>query len=94
MNGRLFPFNWARLLLRMKKIDRLRMITMGVKPDKRLRGLETLLYIETVRTARELGYAWGEVSWILEDNHNACKAVETVGGIRYKTYRIYEKALS
>ena len=35
----------------------------------------------------------GEISWTLEDNHLVNRAIESMGGKRSKTYRIYERAL-
>ena len=35
-----------------------------------------------------------EFSWVLEDNHEINKTVERLGASRYKTYRIYQKALA
>ena len=44
--------------------------------------------------ARKMGYEWCEFSWILEDNMPMRRISEMTGGARYKTYRIYEKALA
>ena len=34
-----------------------------------------------------------ELSWILEDNRPMRNILEMIGGVPYKRYRIYEKAL-
>ena len=39
----------------------------------------------------ELGYEGGEISWTLEDNHLVNRAIESMGGKRSKTYRVYER---
>ena len=39
-------------------------------------------------------YARAEFSWVLEDNRDINQPAEMVGARRYKTYRIYEKALA
>jgi len=31
--------------------------------------------------------------WVLEDNVQMCRVMEYFGGVVYKRYRIYEKAL-
>jgi hypothetical protein len=46
------------------------------------------------RESRKLGIRRVEMSWILEDNAPMRRIIEAVGGERYKTYRIYEKALA
>jgi GNAT superfamily N-acetyltransferase len=57
------------------------------------RGLETLLYLESFRVAKARGYVGGELSWIREDNNLLNKAIETNGGKRIKTYRVYQLKL-
>ena len=41
-----------------------------------------------------LGYERYELSWILEDNAPMRRICEALGARIYKTYRIYEKALT
>ena len=42
---------------------------------------------------RHLHYTGAELGWTLEDNELINSTIEKVGGERYKTYRLYEKAL-
>jgi len=96
-NGRLttfgLPIGLAKLLLASRKIRRLRLITLGIKEGYRRRGLDAILYLDTLRTAHQLGYEGGEISWTLEDNHLVNRAIESMGGKRSKTHRVYERAL-
>ncbi|MCI0572212.1 MAG: N-acetyltransferase [Myxococcaceae bacterium] len=96
-NGRLttfgLPIGLVKMLLAAQKIRRLRLITLGIKEGFRRRGLDAILYLDTLRTARELGYSGGEISWTLEDNQLVNRAIESMGGRRSKTYRLYERAL-
>jgi GNAT superfamily N-acetyltransferase len=96
-NGRLttfgLPIGLVKLLLASKKIRRLRLITLGIKEGYRRRGLDAILYLDTLRTAHQLGYEGGEISWTLEDNHLVNRAIESMGGKRSKTHRVYERAL-
>jgi hypothetical protein len=39
------------------------------------------------------GYRRAELSWVLEDNRDINHPVEQAGARRYKTYRIYQKAI-
>ncbi|HEX4804152.1 MAG TPA: N-acetyltransferase, partial [Myxococcaceae bacterium] len=95
-NGRLtrfgLPTGLIRLWLASRKIKRVRLITLGIKDGYRKRGLDAILYLETLRAARALGYTGGEISWTLEDNHLINRAIEMMGGRRYKTYRLYQRA--
>ncbi|MDY7232858.1 N-acetyltransferase [Hyalangium rubrum] len=96
-NGRLttfgLPIGLVKLVLASKKIRRLRLITLGIKEGYRRRGLDAILYLDTLRTAKQLGYEGGEISWTLEDNHLVNRAIESMGGQRSKTHRIYQRPL-
>ena len=71
----------------------LRVITLGVKEGFRRRGIDAVLYLDSLRIARELGYEGAEISWTLEDNDLMNRAIESLGGKRSKKYRIYERPL-
>jgi len=88
-NGRIRITDMLKFYLYSKKIKSVRFTLLGVKNTYRRRGLETLLYLESFRNAKELGYASGELSWIPEDSMMINKAIETNGGKRFKTYRVY-----
>ena len=100
LGGRLLPFGWAKLLWRLKvaSVNSARVPLMGVRRSFSHGLLGTLvpfLLIDAVRReARQLGYRSTELSWILEDNGPMRAIIEAVGGVAYKTYRIYGKALA
>ena len=93
VNGRLFPFGLLKLRWYMRKIDAMRLITLGVKKQYRRLGIDGLFYYETFRRGLEKGYRMGEASWILEDNIMMKRGAENVGATIYKRYRVYEKSL-
>ncbi|MCR4439049.1 MAG: N-acetyltransferase [bacterium] len=93
INGRLFPFGLFKLLYYAKKIDRARVITMGVIREYQKRGIDGLFYLETYRRAVAKGYKGGEFSWVLENNVMMRRTAEMMGGRIYKTYRIYDYKL-
>ncbi len=93
LRGRLFPFGLIKLLwlLKVKKVcTRARIMVMGILPEYQKRGIDTILNFETYRRAREVGYAEGEMSWVLETNEQMIAVAENLGYTRYKTYRMYE----
>jgi GNAT superfamily N-acetyltransferase len=90
LNGRLFPIGWAKFLWYRRKITGFRVLIMGVLEEHRLKGVESLFYEEVTRAAIRKGYQWVEMSWILEDNYKISRAIETLGGKIYRTYRIYD----
>ncbi|MDT8305141.1 MAG: N-acetyltransferase [Anaerolineae bacterium] len=84
----------ARLYLNRRKTDTVRVYALGVPEKFRGRGVDALMYYETVRTAANLGYRFAEASWILETNDMMNRAIRLLGAEVYKRYRIYEKLLS
>ncbi len=93
LNGRLGLLGLVKFLYYARKIDEIRVMILGVKPEYQKRGIETLLYMEIFRRGQARGYKRGEMSWILEDNYLMQKGIEALGGRRYKTYRIYQSPL-
>ncbi|UCD85355.1 MAG: hypothetical protein JSU92_03945 [Deltaproteobacteria bacterium] len=99
LKGRLLPWGIFKLIYRLKishpKSGRL--VLLGITPEFRKMGkapgLSVLLYVEMDNRARRKGYEWGELSWTLEDNFKINRGIEMMGGVKYKTYRIYEKPL-
>ncbi|HJX61985.1 MAG TPA: hypothetical protein VJ578_05410 [Dehalococcoidia bacterium] len=99
LNGRLFPFGWAKLLWRIKvsKIKSGRAMIMGVKKEYRTRKYLAMAYLlcdEIYYRARDGGYRRAEFSWTLEDNTAINSLIRNIGICLYKTYRLYEKPLS
>lgn len=93
LDGRLLPFGFLKLVWWARKIDQARVLTLGVIPGYRNRGLDALLIARSFAAAHAHGIRRGECSWVLEDNTGMRRAIENVGGVAYKTYRIYEKPL-
>ena len=96
--GRLLPFNWLKLLLRLKRGTRTaRVALLGIRRNLEtglLSGLIPYLLIDTMRRGGPPGMLEIELSWILEDNLPMRRVVESLGATAYKTYRVYEKPLS
>jgi hypothetical protein len=82
-----------QMFLRKKEIKLVRIIVLGIVPEKVKTGAGTLLLYETGRRGIESGYPFGEASWVLEDNVMMNRAAEFMNGKRTKTYRIYETPL-
>ena len=93
MNGRLLPLGWLRFLLGKRKIDRVRVFALGVKPEYQHTGIAARFYVRHIETAAEVGVSGGEQGWILETNEPMNRAMEGMGGEVVKKYRLYEKAL-
>lgn len=82
------------LLAKKKKIEILRIIVLGIVPEFQRKGIDALLYHEIGKRSLPKGIKFGEASWILEDNEMMIKGLtSTMKSEKYKTYRIYEKAI-
>jgi len=92
-NGRLFPFGFIKVLVNQRKVNRFRILLLGVQSAYRRCGFDALLYHEIYKAARKHGFVGGEFSWILEDNVKMIRIIEGWGGRLTKTYRLYEKPL-
>jgi hypothetical protein len=99
MGGRLFPFNWIKLLWRMKvtRPKTARMPMMGVRKALQSSPIGAALALSVIRSVRDFNFAHGathgELSWILERNDRVRHVIEMVGGVPYKTYRLYERPI-
>lgn len=94
LNGKLGPIEIIKFLYYRNKIKSLRIMIMGVKKEFRNRGIEVIMYYETILNGLKAGYEWGELSWILEDNVMMNRVAETLGAKVYKKYRVYEKSIT
>jgi hypothetical protein len=99
LNGRLFPFGWAKLLWRLKmhRVKSGRVPLMGVRQSLSGTFLGSLIPLKLIESswsgARALGLRFVELSWILEDNLPMRRIIERLGTRAYKTYRVYGKKL-
>ncbi len=99
LNGRLFPWGWLKLLWRIKVRHprTARVPLMGVRKRYQNTRVGAALALLVIVSLRECGVRRGvdevELSWILEDNMGTRNIIESLGGVVYKRYRIYEKRL-
>lgn len=99
LNGRLWPTGWAKVAYRLlaKPPAAVRMPLMGVKRRHHGTPMGAALALSVIDRTRAYHVSRGtmraELSWILEDNLPMRRMIEALGGVAYKTYRVYEKAL-
>jgi len=99
LNGRLFPFGWARLLWRLKvKFPKsARVALMGVRQKYQNTRFGPALAYTVVKNVTDAGVARGlervEMSWVLDHNHATRHIIESIGGEISKRYRMFEKYL-
>jgi hypothetical protein len=100
LDGKLFPFGWAKLLWRLRKpkVHTLRVALMGVVKELQTTRLASQLAFMLIEYSRRpaptnYGATRGEIGWILEDNKGMISIAEAIDSHINRIYRIYEKAL-
>lgn len=98
LNGRLttlgLPIGLVRLAYRMPRVKTARMAVLVLLESYRRRGISELLILRTLDYGKNvIGYTGAELGWTLEDNEMVNRTIQRVGAKRYKTYRVYEKAI-
>ncbi len=98
--GKLFPFNWLKLLWWLRNPDSLnwRVPLMGVIPkfqNSRLASQLAFMMIEYIRrySVGRFDAERGEIGWILEDNKGMVAIADAIGAKVNREYRLYEKQL-
>ena len=82
-----------RLIRTRRRIPRARLMFFGVRPRFRKLGVDAVLYLRVLDHMIRNGYRTCEASMLLEDNDLILRASGFIGGVPYKTWRIYEMAL-
>jgi len=100
LNGELFPFNFIKLLWRLRnpRTRRARVPLMGVVKKlhhSRMASMLAFMMIEYTRreAVKKFGITVGEFGWILEDNKGMLSIAELPGARINHRYRIFEKQL-
>jgi hypothetical protein len=100
LNGNLFPFNFIKLLWRLRKpkVHTMRVPLMGVirkLQATRLASQLAFMMMEYIRrdSVAHYGASRGEIGWILDVNQGMRSIAETIDAKINKVYRIYSKPL-
>ena len=83
-----------KFLTGKRKIDRVRVFALGVKPEYQHPGIRRASMSASSRLGRERNQPRGETGWILEVNEPMNRAMEGMGeDFVVKRYRLYERTL-
>jgi GNAT superfamily N-acetyltransferase len=66
---------------------------MFVVPDYRSKGVPAAMFSKLFAWGRTHGYRVAEGSLIGEENVRSWREIEGAGGVRYKTWYLYQKVL-
>ena len=97
VNGRLtrfgFPIGLIKLLYHKRRIQKGRLIALGVVEKYRRAGIAEMLVLRVMEETMIKRGITGELSMTLEDNFMLNRFLEAIGAEKYKTYRIYRRTL-
>ncbi|MBB3763122.1 N-acetyltransferase [Sphingomicrobium lutaoense] len=101
LDGRLFPFGWAKLLWRLRRprTRRARVPLMGVRKEYQKGRLASQFAFMLIEHSRRVcvdkyGIFHGEFGWVLEDNQGMMSIANLPGANINHNYRIYRKSLN
>ncbi len=93
LDGRLFPFGFLRFLFGQRRIQGMRVAALGVVPEYRSLGIETILIHRVHDRVHTRPYKRSEFSVVMESNHRMRNLLERFGFKCTRRYRIYRKQL-
>jgi GNAT superfamily N-acetyltransferase len=91
--GRLLPFGFLDVLAASRKTKRLVLLLGSIHPRYQGRGIEVMMGIKMLESAKKFGKTVIDSHLELENNTKVRAEMERMGGVVYKRYRIYQKDL-
>ena len=91
--GRLLPTGIFKLLFNRGKINKIRVVVLGVIEGYRKLGIEACFYAKTIKYCQEHNIVAAEASLILETNEMMNQALININAEVYKTYRLFQRDL-
>lgn len=94
LKGRMGPWGTLKFLWLRRRVNCLRVLTLGIREGYRASGIDVLLYHDLFREGFARGITAGEFSWVLEDNVAMARPLERIGATVDRVYRIYDRAIA
>lgn len=93
--GRLFPFGWWHLLRAIKfhKTEVVDLLLIGVLPEYRSKGANSLVFAELIPRYVKYGFKWGETHVEMETNESVQSQWGPLDPTMHKKRRCYRKAI-
>lgn len=89
--GRLFPFGFYHVLTAGKKSNQLNLMLGAIDPRYQGRGIDVLMGIKMIESAKSEGKTVADSHLELEYNTKVRAEMERMGGVVYKKFRLFEK---
>jgi GNAT superfamily N-acetyltransferase len=94
LNGRLAPFGFLRFMFGLGRIKGMRIAALGVRPEFRKLGIETLLIHKVHERVHVRPYQRSEFSVVMENNLRMRNLLERFGFTLCRRYRLYTRVLA
>jgi ribosomal protein S18 acetylase RimI-like enzyme len=91
--GKLIPFGYFIIKSAQKKSRRLDLLLGAIRKEYRGKGLDTLMAIAMLNSAREMGMDVIDSHHELESNQLVQAEMRRAGGVIYKRHRVYRKKM-
>ena len=91
--GYLLPWGFIPILTAGRKSKQLNLLLGGIAPEYQGRGLDVMMGIKLIESAKKAGKVVIDSHLELESNLKVRAEMEKMGGQVYKRYRIYQKSL-
>lgn len=92
--GKLLPFGIFKIFAEARKSKQLNLLLGGIDPAYRGKGLDVLMGVKMIQSAKAAGKTVIDSHLELENNTRVRSEMERVGGQVYKRFRIFGKELS
>lgn len=94
VGGKLLPFGFLKLLWYKRKINKARVMILGVLKEYSGQGIDLVLYHKITEVLNKHQIYGAEASFVLESNKIMNAVLKKIEGRRIKEYRIYGKKIS
>ena len=93
--GRLTPFGWWHVLraLKFHKTKVVDLLLIGVLPEYRMKGVNSLLFVDLIPRYQKYGFEWGETQVEMETNESVQSQWGPLDPINHKRRRCYRKKI-
>ena len=94
-DGRLLPFGWWHLLRTLKwhKTDVVDLVLIGVLPEYRQKGANSLIFDDLIQQFNRYGFKWAEAMPQMESNEGVRSQWQYLEATQHRRHRCYRKDL-
>lgn len=94
-DGRMWPMGWWQMLkiLKWHKTDTVDLLLIGVLPEYRSKGANSLIFNDLIRQFQRYGFRWAEAMPQMESNENVRSQWQYLESRQHRRHRCFRKDL-